>query len=60
MNPLMVKILTSLAMWGIKKAFDHLQGRYDNLTIEQKAELKKRFDDMKIPEDWTSAPRNEP
>ena len=60
MNPLVAKILTSLAMWGIKKAFDYLQNRYDSLTIEQKAEMKKRFDGMKIPEDWASAPRNEP
>ncbi len=60
MNPLVAKLLTSLAMWGIKKAFDYLQNRYDSLTIEQKAEMKKRFDDMKIPEDWTSAPQIEP
>lgn len=60
MNPLMVKILTSLAMWGVKKAFDYLQSRYDALSREQKDELKKRFDDMKIPEDWTSAPVIEP
>lgn len=60
MNPLVAKILTSLAMWGVKKAFDYLQDRYDSLSQEQKAALRKRFDDMKIPEDWASAPRNEP
>lgn len=60
MNPIAARILTSLAMWGVKKAFDYLQSRYDALSREQKAELKKRLDDMKIPEDWTSAPRNEP
>jgi len=60
MNPLVAKILTSLAMWGIKKAFDTLQARYDSLTIEQKAALKKKWENMKIPEDWASAPRNEP
>lgn len=60
MNPLVAKILTSLAMWGVKKAFDYLQDRYDSLSQEQKAALRKRFDDMKIPEDWTSAPRIEP
>lgn len=60
MNPLLARLLTSLAMWGAKKAFDYLQDRYDSLTIEQKAALKKRFEDMKIPEDWTSAPVNEP
>ena len=60
MNPILVRLLTSLAMWGAKKAFDYLQNRYDSLTIEQKATLKKRIEDMKIPEDWTSAPVIEP
>lgn len=60
MNPLVARVLTSLAMWGIKKAFDYLQGRYDSLTIEQKEALRKKWEGQKIPEDWTSAPRIEP
>ena len=60
MNPLVAKTLTSLATWGINNSFYTLQARYDSLTIEQKAALKKKWENMKIPEDWASAPRNEP
>ena len=60
MNPIALKILTSLAMWGIKRAFDTLQERYDSLTIEQKEALRKKWAGRKIPEDWHSVKWPEP